>query len=106
MNHHDHAAHTPTQPSPKDAAHEDHSGHGAMHEGHLPLMRQRFWLCLALTVPVLLYSQAIQTWFGFTMPVFPGRFKQAQTSFILMRADAPKSENASAKSQCQSSEYF
>ncbi len=72
MNHHDHAAHPPTQPSPQNAPHEDHSGHGAMHEGHLPLMRQRFWLSLALTVPVLLYSQAIQTWFGFTMPVFPG----------------------------------
>ncbi len=62
---HDHSQHV-------TASAPDHSGHGAMHEGHLPLMRQRFWLSLALTVPVLLYSQAIQTWFGFTMPVFPG----------------------------------
>ena len=50
--------------------HDDHSDD--MHEGHAELMRNRFWLSLLLTVPVLLYSETIQGWFGFSMPRFPG----------------------------------
>ncbi len=46
-------------------AHVDHTGHELV-------FRNRFWVCLALTVPVLLYSHMIQMWFGFTMPRFPG----------------------------------
>jgi P-type Cu2+ transporter len=54
--------------------HRGHSGHGAHvdHSGHEQVFRQRFWICLALTVPVLLYSPMIQDWFGFEMPQFPG----------------------------------
>lgn len=36
------------------------------------MFRQRFWVCLALSIPVLLYSEMLQTWFGFTVPTFPG----------------------------------
>lgn len=36
------------------------------------MFRSRFWFCLLLTVPVLLYSHMLQMWFGFTMPGFPG----------------------------------
>jgi Cu2+-exporting ATPase len=46
-------------------AHLDHPGHEAM-------FRRRFWVCLVLSVPVLIYSPAIQGWFGFTPPPFPG----------------------------------
>ncbi len=46
-------------------AHTDHTGHEAM-------FRQRFWVCLALTVPVLLYSPHVQDLLGFRMPQFPG----------------------------------
>ncbi|MFN8373317.1 MAG: copper-translocating P-type ATPase [Anaerolineae bacterium] len=35
-------------------------------------MRDRFWICLALSIPVLVYSPMIQLWFGFTAPQFPG----------------------------------
>ncbi len=35
-------------------------------------MRDRFWVSLALTVPILIYSPMIQQWFGFTPPAFPG----------------------------------
>ena len=54
--------------------HGAHSGHGAHvdHSGHEQVFRQRFWVCLALTVPVLLYSPMIQELFGFEMPQFPG----------------------------------
>ncbi|MEP6985130.1 MAG: HAD-IC family P-type ATPase, partial [Chloroflexota bacterium] len=52
--------------------HDVHAGHGVMHEGHATMMRNRFWICVPLTLIVLLYSPMIQTWFGFTSPQFPG----------------------------------
>jgi Cu2+-exporting ATPase len=36
------------------------------------MFRDRFWLSLALTVPVVFYSETIQGWFGYTAPSFPG----------------------------------
>ncbi len=43
------------------------------HAGHDPNMfRDRFWLSLVLTIPVVLYSHMIQEWFGFSMPTFLG----------------------------------
>jgi len=36
------------------------------------MFRRRFWVSLALSIPVLLYSEALQGWLGFTMPAFPG----------------------------------
>lgn len=36
------------------------------------MFRNRFWVSLVLTMPVLLFSHMIQLWFGFTMPTFPG----------------------------------
>ena len=79
----DHAAmeHTPTPdphahhaPPADEVPHAGHGGHGAHvdHTGHELRFRNRFWICLALTLPVLLYSPMIQMWFGFTMPTFPG----------------------------------
>ena len=38
-----------------------------------PLYQRLFrWGCLLLTLPVLLYSHMLQTWFGFRAPTFPG----------------------------------
>lgn len=52
--------------------HHDHDSHDK-HEGHSPeQFRQKFWLSLLLTIPVMLYSSAIQGWLGFSMPAFPG----------------------------------
>ncbi|HEY8817413.1 MAG TPA: heavy metal translocating P-type ATPase [Candidatus Limnocylindrales bacterium] len=36
------------------------------------MFRDKFWLSLALTVPVVLLSQDIQTWFGYSIPALPG----------------------------------
>jgi P-type Cu2+ transporter len=36
------------------------------------MFRDRFWLSLALTVPIVFYSPMVQEWFGYTAPVFPG----------------------------------
>ena len=48
--------------------HDQHEGHG----DHAAQFRDRFWLSLALTVPVVAYSEMVQEWLGFTPPQFPG----------------------------------
>ncbi len=71
----DHAVHTghPDSMHHMDhSGHDAHSGHGVMHEGHATMMRNRFLASLPLTIIILLYSPMIQTWFGFSMPGFPG----------------------------------
>ena len=52
--------------------HGEHAGHGVDHTGHEMMFRTRFWWSLLLTAPVLLYSSALQSWLGFSMPAFPG----------------------------------
>jgi Cu2+-exporting ATPase len=61
----------------KHDAHSEHDGHDQHaghqdHTGHELMFRNRFWVCLLLSVPVLIYSPAIQNWFNYTAPVFPG----------------------------------
>jgi P-type Cu2+ transporter len=53
---------------------EQHSGHGQHggHGDHAAQFRDRFWLSLALTIPVIVYSEMVQEWLGFTPPQFPG----------------------------------
>src|SRR5215472_9743384 len=49
-----------------------HSGHN-QHAGHSAAMfRDKFWLSLVLTVPVVFWSTEVQHWFGYQAPVFPG----------------------------------
>ena len=57
-----------------DHDHEGHEEHGAHadHSGHEQMFRKRFWISLFLSIPVLLYSQSIQNWLGFSMPQFTG----------------------------------
>ncbi|WBB98166.1 heavy metal translocating P-type ATPase [Solwaraspora sp. WMMA2080] len=53
---------------------DEHTGHGGhdKHAGHDPEMfRRRFWLSLALTVPVVLTSHMVMDWFGYSLS-FPG----------------------------------
>lgn len=68
--HQDHQSHGGTSHSGK----EDHGGHSAHvdHSGHELMFRNRFWVSLALSIPVLLYSPALQEWLSFSMPVFLG----------------------------------
>jgi Cu2+-exporting ATPase len=58
-----------------------HPGHGAAnahachdkHAGHDPeVFRRRFWLSLILTVPVVLFSEMVQDWFGYSLDGVPG----------------------------------
>lgn len=56
-----------------DHSHHEHHQEHDKHEGHsVSMFRDKFWLSLLLTVPVIFYSPTIQDWFGFTAPTFPG----------------------------------
>ncbi|MGW5013122.1 heavy metal translocating P-type ATPase [Micromonospora chalcea] len=49
-----------------------HSDHGGAHAGHDPeQFRRRFWLSLALTVPIVATSHMVMDWFGYSLE-FPG----------------------------------
>jgi P-type Cu2+ transporter len=58
--------------------HEGHGAHGGEHGAHgghgdhAARFRDRFWLSLLLTVPVVVYSEMVQEWLGFTPPQFSG----------------------------------
>ncbi|MBI5931132.1 MAG: hypothetical protein HY862_17615 [Chloroflexi bacterium] len=67
--HHNHVM-TPEAPvNPIDHAH--HAAH-TDHTGHETMFRNRFWVSLLLTIPVVLFSPMIQDWLGFSMPEFAG----------------------------------
>ncbi|HEU4746845.1 MAG TPA: copper-translocating P-type ATPase [Anaerolineales bacterium] len=71
----DHAAHTAhqghTMPATSQGDHSAHADHGTDHTGHEQMFRVRFWWSLLLSIPVLLYSEMIQMWLGFTPSAFP-----------------------------------
>ncbi|MGH2445796.1 MAG: heavy metal translocating P-type ATPase [Candidatus Limnocylindria bacterium] len=71
MNHEmDHSSHS------QAAAHEQHAPQGAAHDkhaGHDPeAFRRQFWIILVLTIPVVIWSEEVQMWLGYTAPAFPG----------------------------------
>ena len=56
-------------------AHDEHHAHAGHdeHAGHsVEMFRDRFWLSLALTIPTLIWSEMVESWFGYTAPVFAG----------------------------------
>ncbi len=42
------------------------------HSGHEEMFKQRFFVCLVLSLPVLYYAEMLQDWFGYTAITFPG----------------------------------
>ncbi|HEX2882973.1 MAG TPA: heavy metal translocating P-type ATPase [Candidatus Limnocylindria bacterium] len=55
-----------------DATQGAHAGHDK-HAGHDPeAFRRQFWVVLALTIPVVLWSHELQMWLGYSAPAFPG----------------------------------
>ena len=58
---------------PDTSASHAAEGHHDRHAGHsVAMFRDRFWLSLALTLPVILWSPDPQAWLGYTAPAFPG----------------------------------
>jgi Cu2+-exporting ATPase len=66
-----HRQHTEPDEHGGHGGHGAHGGHGG-HGDHAAQFRDRFWLSLVLTIPVVLYSEMVQEWLGFTPPQFPG----------------------------------
>lgn len=70
MTHNDHV------PSPAPhAGHKMSDAHGShdRHAGHsVAMFRDKFWLSLALTIPVVLWSGDVQRWLRYTAPSFLG----------------------------------
>jgi Cu2+-exporting ATPase len=49
-----------------------HTGHN-QHIGHnVEMFRNKFWVCLIISIPVLLWDPMIQQWFKYQLPSFPG----------------------------------
>ena len=76
-----HAEHDAQLAPGHHASHGNHAGHGAhadhgghdKHAGHSPEMfRDRFWVALILTIPILYFSEQFQAWFGYQAVSFPG----------------------------------
>src|SRR4030088_657923 len=58
-----HAGHTM---SDIHGSHDRHAGHS------VAMFRDKFWLSLALTIPVVFWATDVQHWLGYTAPSFPG----------------------------------
>jgi Cu2+-exporting ATPase len=88
--HHDHNAHddhdghashaTLDQPGGEHGGHVEHDGRAghAAHAGHdkhaghsVAMFRDRFWISVALTLPILVWSEMVQDWFNYAAPSFP-----------------------------------
>jgi P-type Cu2+ transporter len=52
--------------------HAEHAAHDK-HAGHDPdAFRRQFWIVLLLTIPVVVWSEEVQMWLGYTAPQLPG----------------------------------
>lgn len=78
---HQGGGHPKSQPGNSDrAAHEHHRSGGDLsshaghtdHSGHESMFRNRFWVSLFLSIPVLLYSPTVQEWLNYSARSFSG----------------------------------
>ncbi len=65
--HDHHAMASPQAPAGRHGGHDRHAGHS------VDMFRSRFWVSLALTVPVLVYAEMLWDWAGLEMPDLPAQ---------------------------------
>ncbi len=65
-----HQAHVHKAAPGPNQAHAHHAA-SADHRGHEQTFRQKFWICLALSIPVLIFSPEVQSFLSFHLPEFP-----------------------------------
>jgi len=73
--HMDHSTHPPADAHRAPLHDSEAGGHAAhdKHAGHDPeAFKRQFWIVLALTIPVVIWSHEVMMWLGYTAPVFPG----------------------------------
>ena len=71
----DHMTHQVPGQADRHTGHNMSNAHGGhdRHAGHsVAMFRDKFWLSLALTIPVVAWSTDVQHWLGYTAPSFPG----------------------------------
>jgi Cu2+-exporting ATPase len=69
--HDPHAGHDADAGHDPHAGHDGHGGHGG-HAGHDPaVFRRKLWLSLALSIPIVVTSDMVMDWFGYSLD-FPG----------------------------------
>lgn len=64
--HNSHSCHNIVSEPNNHDNHDKHAGHS------VTMFKDKFWISVLLTLPVLLYTPMIQMWFGFTAPKFTG----------------------------------
>ena len=65
----EHAGHDMTAGHDEHAGHDMAAGHDK-HAGHsVAMFRDKFWLSLLLTIPVVLLSHDVSTWLGYDLPM-------------------------------------
>jgi Cu2+-exporting ATPase len=62
----DHREHVAPADHSAHAEHDRHAGHS------VAMFRDKFWLSLALTIPVVIFSPEIAEWLGYAIPDLPG----------------------------------
>jgi Cu2+-exporting ATPase len=57
-------------------SHSDHAEHESHvdHTGHEDMFRRRFWVSTLLSIPVLVFSPAVQDFLNYSVSAFPGSF--------------------------------
>ena len=88
MEHHHHPSHADKKPkeahlmnatasvhqAAHDGGHGDHGGHDKHAGHHTADFLKRFWICLFITVPILMLSHMIQEWAGFHLQFTGDRY--------------------------------
>ncbi|MEV0289034.1 copper-translocating P-type ATPase [Kribbella sp. NPDC050820] len=72
--HHEHVSHVSHDEHGGHVEHSEHGGHGghAGHGDHAAQFKDRFWISLALAVPVVFFSEMFADLLGYMPPEFPG----------------------------------
>src|SRR5512136_2714615 len=80
MEHKNHNMHSGMKPKMSNETMQGMKHESSGHLMHIGMFKRRFFVCLIFTIPVLLLSQAIQTWFHFNF-IIPYQ------AFILLALD-------------------
>ena len=67
----DHSGHNMAENQEHNGSHEEHGDH-VDHTGHEEMFCKRFWISSLLSIPVLVFSPAIQEFLGYSIAEFPG----------------------------------
>ncbi len=51
-----------------EKTHQAKNGSPSHHEG---MFRRKFWISTLLSIPVLVFSETVQGWLGYSIPDFP-----------------------------------